>query len=137
MVDYRSEPTYAEKNRVPPPPPWASWHNIDKVATACLYGRESRGAQGKNTTSCYLFLFYFIIHFLLLDNSIAYMFIHTVHAYAHILLHKMDGSRRHILKGTVEGNIPPPHKMDGSRRHILKGTVEGNIPPPPRQYHTV
>ena len=37
----------------------ASWHNTDKVVTAFLYGRESRGAQGKNTTSCYLFLFYY------------------------------------------------------------------------------
>ena len=27
------------------------------------------------------FIFYFIIHFLLLDSSIAYMFIHTAHAY--------------------------------------------------------
>ena len=51
-------------------------------------------------------IIYFIIHFLLLDNSIAYMFIHTARAYAHILLHKMDGSKRNILKGTVKGNTP-------------------------------
>ena len=88
----------------------ASWHNTDKVVTACLYGRESRCAQRKNTTSCYLFLFYFIIHFLLFDNGIADMFIHTAHAYAHILLHKMDGSKRNILKGTVKGNTPPPRQ---------------------------
>ena len=30
----------------------ASWHNTDKAVTACLYGRESRDTQGKNTTSC-------------------------------------------------------------------------------------
>ena len=44
--------------------------------------------------------------FLLLDNSIVYMFIRMAHAYAHILLHKMDGSKRNILKGTVKGNTP-------------------------------
>ena len=85
--------------------------------------------RGKNTTSCYLFLFYFIIHFMLLDNSIAYMFIHSVHAYAHILLHKMDGSRRHILKGTVEGNTPPsprpaiPHRVGGDHEFSVNKTV--------------
>ena len=65
------------------------------------------GCPGKNTTNCYLFSFYFIIHFLLLDNSIAYMFIHTAHAYAHTLLHKMDGSKKNILKGTVKGTTTP------------------------------
>ena len=59
--------------------------------------------RGGDTTSCYLFLFYFIIHFLLLDNSIAYMFIHIAHAYALILLHKMDGSKRNVLKEGVDG----------------------------------
>ena len=67
----------------------------------------------KNTTSCYLFLFYFIIHFLLLDNSIAYMFIHTAHACAH---------------GTVKGNTPPPpaipHRVGGD--HEFSGTQDSD-----------
>ena len=48
--------------------------------------------------------FYFILLtiFLLLDNSIAYMFIDIEHAYAHILLHKMDGSKRNILKAPLK-----------------------------------
>ena len=32
------------------------------------------------------------------------MFIYTAHAYAHILLHKIDGLKRTILKGTIQGN---------------------------------
>ena len=71
------------------------------------------------------FLFYFIIHFLLLDNSIAYMFIHTAHAYAHTLLHKMDGSKRNILKGTVKGDTPAiPHRVCGD--HEFSGTQDSD-----------
>ena len=42
------------------------------------------------------------------------MFIHTAHAFAHILLHKKDGSKRNIRKGTVKGNTPAiPHRVGG------------------------
>ena len=54
------------------------------------------------------FFYFYYFYFLLLDNSIAYMFIHTVHAYAHILLHKIDGSKGNVLKGTVKGQYHVP-----------------------------
>ena len=86
---------------------------------------KARVLREKNTTSCYLFLFYFIIHFLLFDNSIADMFIYTAHAYAHILLHKMDGSKRNILKATVKGNSPAiPHRVGGD--HEFSGTQDSD-----------
>ena len=54
---------------------------------------------------------------MLLDNSIAYMLIPTAHAYAHTIVHKMDGSKRNILKGTVEGNTPAiPHRVGGDHK---------------------
>ena len=81
-----------------------SWHNTDKVVTACLYGRESQGAQGKQTLQAVIYFYFILLSlFLMFDNSFAYMFIHTAHAYAHILLHKIDGSKRNMLKGTVKG----------------------------------
>ena len=61
----------------------------------CMAGKAGV-LREKHYKLLFIFLFHLIIHFLLLDNSIAYMFIHTPHAYAHILLHKMDGSKRNI-----------------------------------------
>ena len=53
------------------------------------------------------FLFHLIIHFLLSDDSIAYMFIHTAHAYAHI------------------GNTPAiPHRVGGD--HEFSGTQDSD-----------
>ena len=53
------------------------------------------------------------------------MFIHTAHAYAHTLLHKMDGSKRNILKGTVEGNtLAIPHRVGGD--HEFSGTHDSD-----------
>ena len=63
-----------------------------------------------------------------MDNSIACMFIHTAHAFAHNLLHKMDGSKRNILKGTVKGNTPLPaipHRVGGD--HEFSGTQDSDI----------
>ena len=58
-------------------------------------------------------------------NSIACMFIHTAHAYAHILLHKMDGSKRNNWKGTVKGNTPAiPHRVGGD--HEFSGTQDSD-----------
>ena len=58
-------------------------------------------------------------------NSIAYMFIHTAHAYAHTLLQKMDGSKRNILKGTVKDNTPAiPHRVCGD--HEFSGTQDSD-----------
>ena len=62
--------------------------------------------RGVSNKHCLLTFFLFILFYyplLLLDNSIAYMFIHTPHAYAYILLHKKDGSKKNIFKGTVKG----------------------------------
>ena len=58
------------------------------------------------------------------------MFIHTAHAYAYILLHKMDRSKRNILKGTVKGNFTPPpppaipHRVGGD--HEFSGTQDSD-----------
>ena len=47
----------------------------------CMAGKA--GVHREKTLQAFIyFLFHLIIHFLLLDNSIAYMFIHTAHAYA-------------------------------------------------------
>ena len=58
------------------------------------------------------------------------MFIHTACAYAHILLHKMDGSKINILKGTVKGNTPPPPPPAIPRRvggdHEFSGTQDSD-----------
>ena len=52
------------------------------------------------------------------------MFIHTVHAYVRILLHKMDGSKRNNLKGTVKGNTPAiPHRVGGDHEFSGNKTV--------------
>ena len=62
---------------------------------------------------------------MLLDNSIAYMFIYTAHAYAHTFFHKMDGSKRNILKGTIKGNTPAiPHRVGGG--HEFSGTQDSD-----------
>ena len=61
------------------------------------------------------FLFHLIIHFLLLDNSILLkcLFTQRTHMLTS-LFHKMDGSKRNILKGTVKGNTPAiPHRVGG------------------------
>ena len=66
-----------------------------------MAGKAGVLREKKHYKLLFIFIFYFIIHFLQLDNSIAFMIIHTAHAYTHILLHKMDGSKRNILKGTM------------------------------------
>ena len=48
----------SEQNKIGQP---ASWHNTGKVVTACLYGRESRGAQGKKHYKLFFFNLYFIL----------------------------------------------------------------------------
>ena len=49
----------------------------------CMAGKAGV-LREKNTTSCYLFLFYFIINFLLLDNSIAYVYSHSARICSHL-----------------------------------------------------
>ena len=58
----------------------------------CMAGKTGV-LREKTLQAVIYFLFHLIIHFLLLDNSIAYMFIHTAHAYAHIFSIKWIGLR--------------------------------------------
>ena len=56
----------------------------------CMAGKA--GILREKTLQAVIYFYFILLSiFLLLDNSIAYMFIHTAHAYAHILLHKIVG----------------------------------------------
>ena len=79
----------------------------------------------KTLQAFFLIFILFYYPFLALDNSIAYMFNHTAHAYAHTLLHKMDESKRNILKGTVKGNtLAIQHRVCGD--HEFSGTQDSD-----------